>query len=90
MRGSVFVIERHLMSLEKFIADFEEAVEDVAAGTLSADVEFKALKSWDSLAVLTVTDSIEMEYGVLLKRDDFMSNESLTDLYKVVRKKGGR
>jgi acyl carrier protein len=83
-------MKRHLMSLEKFIADFEEAVEDVVAGTLSAETEFKALKSWDSLAVLTVTDSIEMEYRVLLKRDDFMSNESLTDLYKVVREKGGR
>ena len=76
------------MSLEKFIHTFEAAVEAMPPGTLSADTNYKALKVWDSLAILTVTDAIEMEYGVLLKRKDFESAETVEELYE--KKLGAR
>lgn len=72
------------MSLDKFIADFEGAVEDVVSGSLSAETPFKALKSWDSLAILTVTDEIELEYGVLLNKQSFESVCTIEDLYQLV------
>ncbi len=77
------------MSLEKFIEDFEEAVEDIEPGSLTGDTRFKSLKSWDSLAVLSATDTVEMEYGVLLRKEDFAACDTLCDLYGVVSKRGG-
>jgi len=54
---------------------------------LDADTEYKRLKSWDSLAVLTVTDTIEMEYGVLLRKSDLDAAVTLSDLFECVRVK---
>jgi acyl carrier protein len=75
------------MSLEKFIEDFEEAVEDIEPGSLTAETAFKELKSWDSLAVLTLTDALEMEYGTLLNKNSFESVTTIQELYNVVIRK---
>jgi len=70
------------MNLEKFIQTFETAVEAMEAGTLRADTNYKALPIWDSLAVLTVIDAIEMEYGVLLNRKDLEAAETVEELFE--------
>lgn len=75
------------MNLDKFINDFEEAVEDIELGSLSASTEFKQLEAWDSLAVLTVTDVFEMEYGVLLSKQCLESIQTLEELYQFVLSK---
>lgn len=72
------------MELEKFIHHFEEAVEGVEAGTLAADTVFRDLKTFDSLAVLMVTDTVDMEYGVLLRQKDFQGATTLEELYRCV------
>jgi acyl carrier protein len=72
------------MSLQKFIEDFEEAVEDIEPNSLTAATNFKALEAWDSLAVLTVTDVIDMEYAVLLKKKDFDCARTVEELYDLV------
>jgi acyl carrier protein len=72
------------MSLNQFIYIFEGAIEEgIEPGMLSADTRYKALKAWDSLAILTVTDAIEMEYGVLLNKKHFESTETMKDLYEL-------
>jgi acyl carrier protein len=73
------------MELDTFIKNFEEAVEDVGVGTLTAQTRFKDLKSWDSLAILTVTDTIDMEYGVVPRRTDFESADTLVELFELVQ-----
>ena len=73
------------MELETFIKNFEEAVEDVEVGSLTDQTRFKDLKSWDSLAILTVTDTIDMEYGVILRKPDFESVDTLFELSKIVQ-----
>jgi len=75
------------MSLKKFITDFEEAMEEMEPGLISGTTAFKELKSWDSLAVLTVTDVIEMEYGVLLTKKNFESVTTIEELYQIVQEK---
>ena len=73
------------MELNTFIKNFEEAVEDLEVGTLTAQTRFKDLKSWDSLAILTVTDTIDMEYGVVARKSDFESVDTLVELYELVQ-----
>lgn len=72
------------MSLGKFIAAFEATVEDVERGSLHAGTEFKSIQSWDSLAVLTVTDMVEMEFRVLLRKDDYTASANLGELYATI------
>jgi len=76
--------------METFIEDFEAAVDDIEPGSLSMETDFKALKSWDSLAILTVTDTVEFEYGVLLRKDDFNQSATLGALYRLIETKVGR
>ncbi len=75
------------MELDTFIKNLEEAIEDVEVGTLTAQTRFKDLKSWDSLAVLTVTDTIDIEYGVVLRKPDFESADTLVELFELVQTK---
>lgn len=76
------------MSLEKFIEDFEEAVEDVETGTLSGSTNFRKLEQWDSLAVLTVIAMVDADYDVRLKAEDLKANDTVEALYEVVQLRG--
>lgn len=75
------------MDLEKFIKDFEEGIEAVEPGSLVAKTRYREHKAWDSLAVLTVTDIIEVKYGVLLNKKDFESTATIEELYECVIRK---
>ena len=72
------------MNLEKFIEDFEEAVEDVEAGSLCGETKYKGLDAWDSLAILTVIAMVDAEYNVRLKADALKTCETLLELFAVV------
>jgi acyl carrier protein len=72
------------MSLEKFIEEFEEAVEDIEPGSLTAATKYRELKVWDSLAVLTVIAMVDAEYDVRLKADTLKKCETLEALFAQV------
>lgn len=84
LQGGRFGIVRSVMDLESFIEEVGGSLEEVPVGGLQGDTDFKGLPCWDSLAVLTVTDSIEMEYGVLLKKEDYHNCGTLEELYTLV------
>ena len=73
------------MSLEQFIGHFSESLEELPDDPLTGETVFKDLKVWDSLAVLTVTDTIDMEYGVLLKKADYADCATVAALYDLVQ-----
>ncbi len=75
------------MTLEYFIEQVADSLEELPPEPLLADTNFKQLKAWDSLAVLTVTDTIDMEFGVLLKKDDYQSCQTLGELFELVNSK---
>ena len=78
------------MSIDDFIKEISDLLEDIPPQGLHPDTDFKGLKSWDSLAVLTVTDSLEMEFGVLLSKKDYHNSKTLKELYDLLcsRKRG--
>ncbi|HAV12190.1 MAG TPA: acyl carrier protein [Opitutae bacterium] len=75
------------MSLDQFIEDFEEAVEDVEVGTLSPSTNYRQLEQWDSLSVLTVIAMVDADYDVRLKADDLKGCESLEALFAHIQSK---
>ncbi|MEM1221360.1 MAG: hypothetical protein AAGH40_01245 [Verrucomicrobiota bacterium] len=72
------------MPIETFVKKFSECLEEPPSDPLSPATVFKKLPMWDSLAILTFTDTIDMDYGVLLKKADYDSSETLEDLFKIV------
>jgi len=77
------------MTIEQFVSVFAGALDGVKPGELCADTAFKKLPTWDSLAILTVTDAIEVEFSVLLTKSDFAAAERIQDLYEVAKTKKG-
>jgi len=73
------------MDLEIFINQVGDALGDLPEGPLVPETEFKALKAWDSLGILTVTDTVETEYGVLLRREDYNACQTLEALFQRVQ-----
>ena len=75
------------MQIKIFIQEFEESLDGLDRGTVSETTVFKELKEWDSLAILTLTDTIDLEYGVLLKKTEIESCDSVQSLYDLVQSK---
>lgn len=76
------------MQIRTFIQQFEDSLDGLASGLVSETTVFKELKEWDSLAILTLTDTIDMEYGVLLKKAEIESCETVQSLFDLVQSKG--
>ena len=77
------------MKLDQLIGIFTESLEELPDDALTGATRFKDLKAWDSLAVLTVTDEIDMEYGVLLRKLDFQKLATIQELCEFVNSKRG-
>jgi acyl carrier protein len=70
--------------MDEFIRHFEGSLDDVEPGSLTPETEFRSLPSWDSLAVLLITDMIDLEYGLILKKEEFAKARSLVDLHALI------
>ena len=75
------------MEIKIFIQQFEESLDGLDPGTVDEATVFKELKEWDSLAILTLTDTIDLEYGVLLKKAEIESCDSVRSLFDLVQSK---
>jgi acyl carrier protein len=73
------------MSLEKFIKDFEEAVEDLEPGSIEGSTVFQKLAVWDSLALLTVIAMVDFEYGASIKASLLKECETIEALYQAIK-----
>ena len=75
------------MEIKIFIRQFEESLDGLEAGSVDEATVFKELKEWDSLAILTFTDTVDLEYGVLLKKAEIESCDSVRALFHLVQSK---
>lgn len=75
------------MQIEQFIEQVEDALYGVDAGTISRETDFTSLKEWDSLALLTLTDTIDIEYGVLMKKGEIESCATVMNLFEKIQSK---
>lgn len=75
------------MLIEEFIVQVEESLEGVHAGAIEPSTEFQKLKEWDSLALLTLTDAIDIACGVLLKKNEIESCDTVEALFQLVQSK---
>ena len=75
------------MEFNRFIKQFEECLDGLETGSLTGITKFNGLKEWDSLAILTLTDTIDLEYGVLLKKIEIESCDTVQSLFDLIQSK---
>ena len=73
--------------MEKLISIIEESLYGIDPGTVSEGSNIVQLKEWDSLALLSLIDSIDMEFGVLLKKGDIEGAQSVAELWQLIEVK---
>ncbi len=73
------------MELQDFIEKFAEQFDDTDISEINGDTVFKDLDEWSSLLALSVIAMVDEEYGVALKGDDIRNNNTILELYNLVK-----
>ena len=73
--------------MEQLIKIIEESLYDLEPGSITEESNVVQLKEWDSLALLTLTDAVDLEFGVLLKKDEIEDSGTVLKLYQLILSK---
>ena len=72
------------MNLQDFVEKFAEQFDETDVNSIKAETEFRGLKEWSSLIVLSVIAMVDEEYNVTLKGDDIRRAVTVEDLFNTV------
>ncbi|WP_346316661.1 phosphopantetheine-binding protein [Chitinophaga sp. YIM B06452] len=75
------------MELQEFVKKFEEQLDDLEPGTLTADTRFRELSEWDSMSSLAVIAMVDHEMKRQISGDDILNSNTIADLYNNIRNK---
>lgn len=81
----ILIIKTIDMEIQEFIQNFKEQFDDADMIDLGANTEFKNLKEWSSIVVLSIIAMIDEEYDVRIKGDDIRSCRTIEDLFNLVQ-----
>lgn len=70
--------------MENFIQILKSEIEAFKNVDLTPQTDFISLPEWDSVAVLTLIVTLEVQYGVGLKSENIVACKSLEELYKLM------
>lgn len=70
--------------MEQLIKIIEESLYDLEPGSITEESNIVQLKEWDSLALLTFTDAVDLEFGVLLKKDEIEGSGTVLALHQLI------
>ena len=75
------------MEISEFVKKFEEQFDDIDAGTVAADSNFKDLEGWDSMTALSVIAMVDEEFSVKLTGEEIRKSETVQDIFNIVNSK---
>ena len=75
------------MNKEKFVEDFENAIDVLTPGTLTIETNFKEIPEWDSMFALSVIAMVDSEYEVQISASELRSSQTVLDIYSIVSQK---
>lgn len=73
-----------MITIEKFIEDFQAAVDFSVPVEVTPQTELISLPEWDSLAALGVIVMFDVEYGKIIVAEDLKNCPTISDLYKLL------
>lgn len=74
------------MTIENFIENFADQLDDTTAEVLTPETEFRQLDDWSSLAALSIIAMVDDEYGVTIAADAFKVSKTIQDLFNQINK----
>lgn len=74
------------MTIEDFIQNFAEQLDDTPAEALTPETAFRELDDWSSLAALSIIAMVDEEYGVSIASDAFKNSKTIKDLFDQIKK----
>ena len=75
------------MDINTFIKKFCDELEVEEAELINGETDFHEIDEWSSMSGMRVIAFIEMEYGVLLSAADIRSAATLSELFKIIKKR---
>lgn len=75
------------MNIDEFIKKLEAEIEDLPAGTLKPDTDYRKVAQWSSMHALIVIAFVDSNFDVMLNGADLKKTHTITDLYNLVQEK---
>jgi acyl carrier protein len=70
--------------MQTFINNFENAIDGIIPGSITATTEFQKLPQWDSLALLSLLAMVDGEYGVQIAGQAIQNCLTVADLAHLI------
>lgn len=77
-------MDQEIPTLEAFVRQLEAQFEELAPGSMYAELEFRQLPEWTSMQSLIVIASFDWDYGVTISAEDLRAAVTVSDLYHLV------
>ncbi|MEI3801733.1 MULTISPECIES: acyl carrier protein [unclassified Chitinophaga] len=75
------------MELKDFLEKFEQQLEDVEPGTITADTNFRELEEWDSMTSLVIIAMVDREFNKQVSGNDIIESTTVEDLFNIIKNK---
>ena len=75
------------MEFKEFIENFVALFDETDASEIQPNTVFKELDEWSSLIALGVIAMADEEYAVTLKGEDIRTNNTVEDLFNLIKSK---
>lgn len=75
------------MQLEEFTKSLEAEFEDMEAGTLEPDTDYRNLKGWSSMHALIIIAFVDINFDITLTAADLKKTKTVRELYQVIQEK---
>ena len=75
------------MKIQEFVEQFAIQFEESDSHNIHQSVDFKKLKTWDSLTSISIQVMIEDEYNVKISPDDLKQTKTVYELFELVKSK---
>jgi len=76
-----------LMNIDEFIKLIEPEFDEVAAGTIKPESEFRTLEGWSSMMALIVISRINKNCKVAVSAQELALAKTIADLYNITSSK---
>jgi acyl carrier protein len=75
------------MELNEFVTKLEAEFEEMPAGTLKPDTDYRSIKGWSSMHALIIIAFVDINFNITLNGSDLKATKTVKDLYDLVQQK---
>ena len=75
------------MKIDDLISSMETEFDELEAGSLKPETNFRDLPQWSSMHALIIIALVDTEFGVVLSGEDLMSVSTVSELFDVIENK---